>query len=329
MAPWERTMSTVMLLILGSISTNVNANITKTPSSGLFLEGNDVTLSCVVQDNDHVIWEEDATSIFVGKEKYTEKKKYDNFEISSGDEDFSLTIKDVHLSDEGTYVCKDKDRLANATVTVGDLPICNIIIAGNEVRCTCQANPPVDKYRMELNGNLQDGDILYLEDSSSANVTCFGTNEMGTGRSSILFPGNKAGFGILSIVVTISVGVVLMVLAAIYIKRRFSSRGKKSDEEQPNKEETNELLPTPGAISHEEKLPEDMKDIFKEFQQYKVEVSAIISSEWDLFAIDALGLEVTEVLEIINRKPPIKGNFHLFLSSSISFATEKNSAFTH
>ncbi|PIK58615.1 hypothetical protein BSL78_04458, partial [Apostichopus japonicus] len=318
MAPWKRTMSTVMLLILGSISTNVFANITKTPSSGLFLEGSDVTLSCVVQDNDNVIWEEDATSIFVGKEKYTEKKKYDNFEISSGDEDFSLTIKDVHLSDEGTYVCKDKDRLANATVTVGgvidsektvnvkndapnqngdgetynssatvpfimssndisvycrvytagqslnhtekfNLPRCNITISGNEVRCRCKANPPVDKYRMELNGNLRDGDVLYIETSNSANVTCFGTNGMGTGRSSILFPGDKAGFGIFSVVVTISVGVVLMVLAVICINRRMSSRRGKSDEEQPIEEETNTLLPSLGAISHEEQLTKSVE----------------------------------------------------------------------
>ncbi|PIK60888.1 hypothetical protein BSL78_02204 [Apostichopus japonicus] len=111
-------MSTIILLLLGAISTKVHADIIKTPSSDVFLKGSDVTLTCIVEGNDNVIWEDFsyATSIFVGKEKNTEKKKYDNFEISSGDGDFSLIIKDVQLPDEGTYVCKDRDRLAKAIV---------------------------------------------------------------------------------------------------------------------------------------------------------------------------------------------------------------------
>ncbi|XP_071843770.1 uncharacterized protein [Apostichopus japonicus] len=322
-----RTMSTIILLLLGAISTKVHADIIKTPSSGVFLEGSDVTLTCVVEGNDNVIWQDIsyATSIFVRKEKNTEKKKYDNFQISSGDGDFSLIIKDVQLSDEGTYVCKDRDRLAKAIVKIGVLPVlyldvqeseavhapqtgkeviikcsaynarpavsvfelsiigsektmtvtnntcnqngdgetynssayvpfimssdditvycrvytagqllnhtenfnlprCNIIISGNEVRCTCQANPPVDKYRMELNGNLQNGDVLYIEESNSANVTCFGTNGMGTGRSSILFPGDKAGLTIAAISTTISLVLMVVVVAVICIKRRIGSR---------------------------------------------------------------------------------------------------------
>lgn len=46
-----------------------------------------------------------------------------------------------------------------------------------------------------------------------------------------------------------------------------------------------------------------------EFEEYKVEVSATISSEWDLFAIDALCLKVDYVIQIINEKRLIKGNF--------------------
>ncbi|PIK48992.1 putative irregular chiasm C-roughest protein-like [Apostichopus japonicus] len=291
MEPLKRTMPTFVLLLLGSISTNVHADITKTPTSGVFLEGSDVTLTCVVEGNGNVIWEDfsNATSIFVGKEKNTEKNKYDNFEISSGDGDFSLIIKDVQLSDEGTYVCKDRDRLAKATVSIGVLPYvylsvkqseaiqaphtstkvnitcsaykarpavsvfelsvvggektvnitndksnqnedgktynssasvsyimsseemsvycrvftagrslilsenfniprCNITISGNEIRCSCQANPPVNTYYIDVNGNKHDGDVLSLEEVEPMNMRCFATNELGTGQSDRLFP---------------------------------------------------------------------------------------------------------------------------------------------
>ncbi|XP_071843776.1 uncharacterized protein [Apostichopus japonicus] len=168
MAPWERTMRTIILLLLGLISTNVYADITKAPSSGIFLEGSDVTLTCVVEGNDNVVWEDfrDATLIFVGKEKNTEKKKYDNFEISSVDEDFSLSIKDVQLSDEGTYICKDKDRLANATVSIGVLPYVYLSVkqseatqapqTSTEVNITCSAynaRPVVSVFELSVIGS--------------------------------------------------------------------------------------------------------------------------------------------------------------------------------
>ncbi|PIK48989.1 hypothetical protein BSL78_14140 [Apostichopus japonicus] len=111
------------------------------------------------------------------------------------------------------------------------LPRCNITISGNEVRCTCQANPPVHKYRMEIN-EIYKTDIFVYWDSNSANITCFGTNVMGTGLSSLQFHGDKAGFGIFPIVVMISVAAVLSTmccLAVICIKRRCSSRGEKSN----------------------------------------------------------------------------------------------------
>ncbi|XP_071842724.1 uncharacterized protein [Apostichopus japonicus] len=423
-------MPIIVLLLLGSISSNVHAEITETPSSGLFLEGSDVTLTCVVEGNDNVVWEDfsDATEIFIGKDKNTEKKKYENFEISPVDGDFSLIIKDVQISDEGTYECKDKDRLAKVTVTIGvlpilqlyvkesedtqdsqtstevnitcsaynarpavsvfelsfigsdktvnatsdmsyqnedgnsynssatvpfivsssnisvhcrvhtagqslnqtenfNLPMCNITISGNEVRCTCQANPPVHKYRMELNGNSQDGDVLYIEESNLANVTCFGTNGMGTGRSSILFPGDKAGFGIFSIVVMISVGVVLMVLAVIYIKRRLNSRRGKSDEEQPDENEKIELLPQSGAISNDTELSKDTKgnpdecnvtenspvsdsssgtikqtcDV-KVPQEFIREILLQVKKDWEIFAIEILDISEKVVEEAVKTK---------------------------
>ncbi|XP_071843820.1 uncharacterized protein [Apostichopus japonicus] len=210
------------------------------------------------------------------------------------------------------------------------LPICNITISGNEVRCTCQANPPVDKYRMELNGNLQDGDVLYIEESNSANVTCFGTNGIGTGLSSILFHGNKAGFGIFSIVVTISVGVVLIVLAVIYTKCRLSSRRGKSGGELPNEEENNELLPSLGAISHKktltksvegnpeelgitENIPMNVSDSHfsatvspnetsgpnKEIFQAVKQLSSRIICDWEIFAVEDLKIEKEDVKILI------------------------------
>ncbi|XP_071843772.1 uncharacterized protein [Apostichopus japonicus] len=330
MTAWKRTMSTTILLLLATISNKVHADITKTPSSGVFLEGSDVTLTCVVEGNENVIWEDfsDATSIFVGKEKNTVKKKYDNFEISSVDGDFSLIIKDVHSSDEGTYICKDRDRLANATVSIGvlpyvylsvkqseatqasqtstevnitcsaynarpavsvfelsvigsektviitddksnlnedgntynssaslpyimsseemsvccrifrdglslnhienfNLPRCNIAITGQEVRCACQGYPPVDTYCMDFNGHIHEG-VLDIKKSNLANITCFGRNGIGTGRSDLLLPGDKTTLTIAAIFVTTALVLTVIVVAVIYIIHRIGSRKKES-----------------------------------------------------------------------------------------------------
>ncbi|PIK58614.1 immunoglobulin light chain variable region [Apostichopus japonicus] len=310
----------------------VHADITKAPSSGVFLEGTDVTLTCVVEGNNYVLWDDlsDATSIFIGKRKNTEKKKYDNFEISSGDEDFSLIIKDVQLSDEGTYICKDRDQHPNATVTIGVLPSvhlsvkqseatqasqtstevnitcsaynakpavsvfelsvigsgktvnitndkseqnedgktynssasvsyimsseemsvycrvftagrsikhtenfykprCNITMSGNEIRCLCQANPQVNTYYMDVNGNNHDGDVLFIEEDDPMNIRCFARNELGTGQSDLLFPDDIYGFSLVPIAVIVSVVVLLVVLTVIYIRCRRGPREQKSD----------------------------------------------------------------------------------------------------
>ncbi|XP_071843767.1 uncharacterized protein [Apostichopus japonicus] len=350
MEPLKRTILTIVLLLLGLISTNVHAYITKAPSSGVFLEGSDVTLTCVVEGNDNVVWEDfsDATEIFIGKDKNTGRKKYDNFEISSVDGDFSLTVKDVQISDEGNYVCKDRDRLAKATVTIEVLPYvylsvkqseatqaphtstevnitcsaynarpavsvfelnvvgsektvnitndksnqnedgntynssvtvpyimsseemsvscrvftagrslnltenfniprCNITISGNEVRCSCQANPPVTTYYMDVNGYKHDGDVLSLEEVEPMNIRCFATNELGTGQSDLLFPDDMHSFSLVPVTVIVSVVIFLVVLTVIYIRCRPGPREKKSDEEQrqehgANKEESVNLI---------------------------------------------------------------------------------------
>ncbi|PIK60894.1 hypothetical protein BSL78_02210, partial [Apostichopus japonicus] len=176
-------MLTIIWLLLGIISTNVYADITKAPSSGIFLEGSDVTLTCVVEGNKIVVWEDfgDATLIFVGKQKNTGKKKYDNFEISSVDGDFSLIIKDVQLSDEGTYVCTDRDQLANATVTIGVLPTLHLYVkqseptqapqTSTEVNITCSAynaRPAVSVFELSVIGSEKTVNIT--NDKSNQNV---------------------------------------------------------------------------------------------------------------------------------------------------------------
>lgn len=63
-----------------------------------------------------------------------------------------------------------------------------------------------------------------------------------------------------------------------------------------------------------------------EFQQYKVEVSATTSIEWDVFAICALGLEVNDVLNIINETYFDKGN-SLFLDITTQFCNREKFSF--
>ncbi|PIK48997.1 cell adhesion molecule 1a isoform 1, partial [Apostichopus japonicus] len=423
MEPWKRTMPTIVLLLLGSISTNVHAGITKAPSSGVFLEGSDVTLTCVVEGNDYVIWEDfsDATEIFVGKEKNTEKKKYDNFEISFGDEDFSLIIKDVHLSDEGTYVCKDRDRLANATVTIGVLPTlhlyvkqseatqapqrstevnitcsaynarpavfvfelsvigsgktvnitndkseqnedgntynssasvsyimsskemsvycrvftagwslnhtenfykprCNITMSGNEIRCLCQANPQVNTYYIDVNGNNHDGDVLFIEEDDPTNIRCLATNGLGTGQSDLLFPDDMHSFGIVPVAVIVSVVVLLVVLTVIYIRRRLGPRDKKSDEN------TNHLATkrthTTWQRSDSSFPKTDLTSDLKDPQKFISKILLQVNKDWEIFAIEILNISEKVVKEAVMKNNNLEDQINAATKNMTSYHIE-------
>ncbi|XP_071843782.1 uncharacterized protein [Apostichopus japonicus] len=108
-------------------------------------------------------------------------------------------------------------------------PRCNIIISGNEIRCLCQANPPVNTYYMDVNGNKRDGDVLFIEEVEPMNIRCFATNELGTGQSDRPFPDDMHSFSIVPVAVIVSVVVLLVVLTVIYIRCRRGPREKISD----------------------------------------------------------------------------------------------------
>ena len=97
------------------------AKIVGKPRNGTFVEGTDVVLTCIVEEeNTNIIWRDEVEDIkiFINRRNYTKEDKYQNFNISTAYGNYSLIIKDAQKSDEGIYSCREMDTSYIATVTI-------------------------------------------------------------------------------------------------------------------------------------------------------------------------------------------------------------------
>ncbi|KAJ8035110.1 Cell adhesion molecule 3 [Holothuria leucospilota] len=136
------------------------------PKSAVYPEGSNVTLQCLAERTNRIVWEDvnDNTVIFIDKEKNTEKVKFDNFVISNGEDNFSLTIVNAELSDEGFYACEegDESRSANVTIEAGpDLSI-HVLVPENRtitedervfVLCKAEGAKPAVRLKLKFGDN--------------------------------------------------------------------------------------------------------------------------------------------------------------------------------
>ncbi|KAJ8035123.1 hypothetical protein HOLleu_22248 [Holothuria leucospilota] len=78
--------------------------------------------------------------------------------------------------------------ITRVTIDVVYLPICTLQRMEDEVICQCDANPPVNQYKIIVNEKLEaSGRRLEIDPNASANVTCFASNNIGTGKSTFFF----------------------------------------------------------------------------------------------------------------------------------------------
>ncbi|PIK58607.1 hypothetical protein BSL78_04450, partial [Apostichopus japonicus] len=63
-------------------------------------------------------------------------------------------------------------------------PNCNLETNKIEATCNCTSNPPVYKYILSINGKMEVGNTINVENLGGSNISCFGVNYIGVGTSS-------------------------------------------------------------------------------------------------------------------------------------------------
>lgn len=103
-----------------------SAIITEGPEGGSFPRGTNIVLKCKAQEQKiEILWLDkfEDTVIFINKQKNTEREKFENFLISEVDGDFTMTIMDAQVSDDGYYSCKEGDDSRDADIIIEEAPV--------------------------------------------------------------------------------------------------------------------------------------------------------------------------------------------------------------
>lgn len=62
-----------------------------------------------------------------------------------------------------------------------------------EATCNCASNPPVYKYILSIDGKMQVGKTLNVENLGGSNISCFGVNYIGVGTYSSIVLESRTG----------------------------------------------------------------------------------------------------------------------------------------
>lgn len=78
------------------------------PETRTHPEGNNITLECRTENEGSLRWKDVTMSqlIFYGSNKETEKRKYNNFNISIAPQYSNMSIFDASVEDEGNFSCE-------------------------------------------------------------------------------------------------------------------------------------------------------------------------------------------------------------------------------
>lgn len=156
-------------------------------------------------------------------------------------------------------------------------PICNVLEDGDEVRCSCKANPPVYWSSILVNGVSKQNNSLKFQRYIPAEFTCSGTNLIGSGSSTI-FIGAKIKHLtkqlLVCLIPTICGVSILMVAAPCWFEKKrkgYTAVKNKIEGQEQNK----------------------IANIF-------TEIAEKVTCDWELFALHDLKLDQKNIISIVD-----------------------------
>ncbi|XP_071843764.1 uncharacterized protein [Apostichopus japonicus] len=121
-------------------------------------------------------------------------------------------------------------------------PICSLEINNSEATCRCISNPPVYQYMISIDGKLEVGETLNVDNLNGSNISCTGENFIGVGISTSRVVGSindpSIHVNVIIIVAASLCAVIALVVCCCWRKKR------KSQANRPKKWTLYDLVPS-------------------------------------------------------------------------------------
>ncbi|XP_071958946.1 cell adhesion molecule CEACAM1-like [Antedon mediterranea] len=163
------------------IQWNYKPQITSDPDTDSLQVGDNVTFTCLSDANptSEIKWLKNNVTIEMG-DRFTRNENAS-----------TLHIDGLTRDDHALFSCSSTNpvkeiRSDQIEVDIEYEPEMYLNQTGNTVECTSDANPPVYQYEFEVDGKVvrTDDAVYELKGTECVNITCFGTNKIGTGNAS-------------------------------------------------------------------------------------------------------------------------------------------------
>ncbi|XP_071958655.1 pregnancy-specific beta-1-glycoprotein 2-like [Antedon mediterranea] len=221
------------------IQWNYKPKITSDPAPDSLQVGDNVTFTCLSEANptSEIAWLKNNVTIEMD-DRFTKNENAS-----------TLHIDGLTRDDHALFSCSSTNpvkeiRSDQIEVDIEYEPEMYLNQTGNKVECTSEANPAVYQYEFEVDGKVvrTDDAVYELKGTECVNITCFGTNKIGTGNASdiacpLIIPSTPqpstglSGGAVAGIVIGVLalVGAVVVLVLILLVFRKSGVYGESKD----------------------------------------------------------------------------------------------------